>query len=230
MALLSWYQHQIKTVSLIDSSKCAESTKPSFPVSYPGSICNLAPVSAVFPSLTRLSPVSCICQQALTMFTMQNAGFWLADRAQYSPLIGQSWHRKRGCTLHLSLTSRWCRADSLSLSAIWCRYKLRLPVTTEKLKMWRERDWHCDILWAMINWPFRGQCWPMQWEARLWSGWHFRLGVTREGWEDVVESEKMDFIEPGYKYHNIAPADNRIKISPGLRKLNLELTFSTEMF
>ena len=225
MALLSWYQHQIKTVSLIDSSKCAESTKPSFPVSYPGSICNLAPVSAVFPSLTRLSLVSCICQQALTMFTMHK--LWLAVGAQYWPLIGQSWHRKRGCTLHLSLTSRWCRADSL-------HYLMSLQIKVSgnhwETEMWRERDWHCDILWAMINWPIRGQCWPMQWEARLWSGWHFRLGVTREGWEDVVESEKMDFIEPGYKYHNIAPADNRIKISPGLRKLNLELTFSTEMF
>ena len=164
MALLSWYQHQIKKkLSLIDSSKCVESTKPSFPVSYPGSICNLAPVSAVFPSLTRLSPVSCICQQALTMFTMTNAGLWLADGAQYSPLIGQCGHRKRGCTLHLGLTSRWrlCWADSL-LSAIWCRYKLRFPVTTEKLKMWRERDWHCDILWVIVNWPIRGQCWPIR--------------------------------------------------------------------
>ena len=31
----------------------------------------------------------------------------------------------------------------------------------------------------------------------------------------------MDFIEPGYKYHNIAPADNRIK--------NLTRTPETEL-
>ena len=57
------------------------------------------------PSLNPLSPVSCICQQAL--FTMISAGLWLAAGTQGWPLIGQCRHRKWGCTLHLG---RWCSA------------------------------------------------------------------------------------------------------------------------
>ena len=158
------------------------------------------------PSLSPLSPVSCICQQAL--FTMISAGLWLAAWTQDWPLIGQYRHRKWGAPF------TW--ADGAGPDSLLYLMSLQIKVSgnhwetecderlTDTVTLCASDQSETSVDIVMTNqrpvwsswWPMRGQkmvrltfpAWCHEWE----------------GWEDVVESEKMDFIEPGYKYIKIS--------------------------
>ena len=87
--------------------------------------------------------------------------------------------------------------------------------------MWWETDWHCDIL---CLWPIRGQCGDRddQWEARKWSWWHFRPGVTRvRGVRGCCGEWENGFYWARIFNQNIAPSGNRIKNLTGTPETEL---------
>ena len=155
MALLSWYQHQIKwAINRFHEMHIRVNTKPHLLVSYPESICNLA--------ITQLA-VSCLLYLSTSPDGVHNdqsrplIGCW-------DPELASDWSiQTQEVGVHPS-PGQMVHFESLTLSYIWCRYKLRFPVTTEKLNVMRDwlTLWHLVLLtnqrpvWTLW-WPMRGQ-------------------------------------------------------------------------